>query len=141
MTSLDSNKNDTLAHVNPHLKIVSGIIKICSTTLNIKMIQNYHKNEAITPHRKRSRFLMFLEILCILDYIYHQIKKLKSCPRGRRNWAPTVLFVFCALESKFKDIPSKRQNYHCELIFRLDWFPQSWGYMFKSIAIKHAMST
>ena len=44
MTSLDTNKNATLAHVKQHLKIVSGIIKSRSTTLNIKMIRNYQKN-------------------------------------------------------------------------------------------------
>ena len=44
MTSLDINKNVTLAHVKQHLKIVSGIIKSGSTTLNIKMIRNYQKN-------------------------------------------------------------------------------------------------
>ena len=42
--SLDTNKNATLAHVKQHLKIVSGIIKSRSTTLNIKMIRNYQKN-------------------------------------------------------------------------------------------------
>ena len=44
LTSLDINKNLTLAHVKQHLKIVSGTIKSRSTTLNIKMIQNYQKN-------------------------------------------------------------------------------------------------
>ena len=39
VTSLDINKNVTLAHVKQHLKIVSGIIKSRSTTLNIKMIK------------------------------------------------------------------------------------------------------
>ena len=37
-------QNVTLAHVNQHLKIISGIIKSRSTTLNIKMIWNYQKN-------------------------------------------------------------------------------------------------
>ena len=44
MTSLDINKNVTLAHVKQHLKIVSGIIKSRSTTLNIKTTRNYKKN-------------------------------------------------------------------------------------------------
>ena len=44
VTSLDTNKNATLAHVKQHLKIVSGIIKSRSTTLNIKMIGNYQRN-------------------------------------------------------------------------------------------------
>ena len=44
VTSLDTNKNATLAHVKQHLKIVSGIIKSRSTTLNIKIIRNYQKN-------------------------------------------------------------------------------------------------
>ena len=44
VTSLDTNKNVTLAHVKQHLKIVSGIIKSRSTALNIKMIRNYQKN-------------------------------------------------------------------------------------------------
>ena len=43
VTSLDTNKSATLAHMK-HLKIVSGIIKSRSTTLNIKMIRNYQKN-------------------------------------------------------------------------------------------------
>ena len=34
----------SLAHVKQHLKIVSGIIKSLSTTINIKMMQNYQKN-------------------------------------------------------------------------------------------------
>ena len=33
-----------VCHVKQHLKIVSGIIISCSTTLNIKMIRNYQKN-------------------------------------------------------------------------------------------------
>ena len=37
-------QNVTIAHVKQHLKIVSGIIKSRSTTLNIKMIRNYRKN-------------------------------------------------------------------------------------------------
>ena len=44
VTSLDINKNVTLAHVKQHLKILSEIIKSRSTTLNIKMILNYQKN-------------------------------------------------------------------------------------------------
>ena len=32
-----------------------------------------------------------------------------------------------------QSIPSKRQNHHCEWIFRLVWLP-SWRYMFKSMA-------
>ena len=38
------NKNVTLSHVKQHSKIISGIIKSRSTTLNIKMIRNYQKN-------------------------------------------------------------------------------------------------
>ena len=44
VTSLDINKKVTLAHVKQHLKIVSGIIKSRSTTVNKKMIWNYQKN-------------------------------------------------------------------------------------------------
>ena len=44
LTSLDINKNVTLAHVKQHLNIVSGIIKSRFTTLNIKMTRNYQKN-------------------------------------------------------------------------------------------------
>ena len=44
VTSLDINKNVTLAHVKKHLKIVSGIIKSHSTTLNTKTTLNYQKN-------------------------------------------------------------------------------------------------
>ena len=44
VTSLDVNKNVTLAHVKQHLKIVSEIIKSRSTTLYIKMIRNYQNN-------------------------------------------------------------------------------------------------
>ena len=43
-TSLEINKNVTLAHVRQHLKIVSKIIKSLSTTLNIKMTRNNQKN-------------------------------------------------------------------------------------------------
>ena len=56
VTSLDINKNVTLAHVKRHLKIVSGIIKSCSTTLNIKMIRNYQKkfgkSKSAVEHKK-----------------------------------------------------------------------------------------
>ena len=44
VTSLDINKNVSLAHTEQHLKVISGIIKIRLTTLNIKMIRNYQKN-------------------------------------------------------------------------------------------------
>ena len=44
VTSLDINKNVTLANVKQHLKIVSEIIKSLSTKLNIKMIGKYQKN-------------------------------------------------------------------------------------------------
>ena len=44
VTSLDTNKKVTLAHAKQHLKIVLGIIKSPSTTLNIKMIRNCQKN-------------------------------------------------------------------------------------------------
>ena len=44
MTSLDINKNVSLPHMEQHLKVISGIIKIRLTTLNIKMIRNYQKN-------------------------------------------------------------------------------------------------
>ena len=44
VTSLDINNNVTLAHVKQHLKIVLGIIKSRSTTLNIKTTRNYQKN-------------------------------------------------------------------------------------------------
>ena len=40
----DSSGYVTLAHVKQHLKIVWGIIKIRSTTLNMKMIWDYQKN-------------------------------------------------------------------------------------------------
>ena len=44
MTSLDINKNATLANMKQHLKIVSEIIKSRSTMLSIKMKRNYQKN-------------------------------------------------------------------------------------------------
>ena len=44
VTLLGINKNVTLAHVKQHLKIVLGIIKSRSTTLNIKMTWNYQNN-------------------------------------------------------------------------------------------------
>ena len=44
MTLLDININVTLAQVKQHLKIILGIIKSCSTTLNKKNIQNHQKN-------------------------------------------------------------------------------------------------
>ena len=43
VTSLDIDKNVTLAHVQQHLEIVLEIIESCSTTLNIEMIWNYQK--------------------------------------------------------------------------------------------------
>ena len=58
----------------------------------------------------------------------------KSCLTGSKKWALMVLFLFCVLESKFKNIPSKRQNNHCEWIFRLVWFPQNWQFMSESMA-------
>ena len=42
--SLDINKNVTLAHANQYLKIVLRIKRTRSTTLNIKIIQNYQNN-------------------------------------------------------------------------------------------------
>ena len=36
MVSLDINKNVALTYVKKHLKIVSGTIKSCSTTLTMK---------------------------------------------------------------------------------------------------------
>ena len=44
MTSLDINKNATLAHEKQHLKIVSETTKSRSTMLSIKMTRNYQKN-------------------------------------------------------------------------------------------------
>ena len=44
VTSLDIDKYATLAHMKQNLKIVSGIVKSRSTTLNIKMMRNYLKN-------------------------------------------------------------------------------------------------
>ena len=44
VTLLDINNKVTLAHVKEHLKVVLGIIKSHSTTLNIKMIENYQNN-------------------------------------------------------------------------------------------------
>ena len=56
MTSLDLNKNVTLAYVKENLRIVLGIIKSRSTTLNIKMIRNYQNNfgksESAIEHQK-----------------------------------------------------------------------------------------
>ena len=56
VTSLDINKNVTLANVKQHLKIVSGIIKSPSTTLNIKATQNYQKifgkSKSAVEHQK-----------------------------------------------------------------------------------------
>ena len=37
-------QNFTLTHLKQHLKIVSGIIRSCSTTLNPKMMRNYQNN-------------------------------------------------------------------------------------------------
>ena len=69
--SLDINKNVTLAHVKQHLKIVLGIIKGRSTTLNIKMTRNYQKNfgksknamEHQKLHGKLSQFVTLKVIL------------------------------------------------------------------------------
>ena len=65
-TSLDINKNVTLAHVKQHLKIVSGIIKSRSTTLNTKATRNYQNNfgklksavEYQKSHRRLSEYLV-----------------------------------------------------------------------------------
>ena len=56
LTSLDINKNVTLAYVKQHLKIVLEIIKSRSTTLNIKMTRNYQnffgKSKNTMDHQK-----------------------------------------------------------------------------------------
>ena len=56
VASLDLNKNVTLTHVKQHLKIVSGIIKSHSTTLNIKATRNYQKifgkSKSAVEHQK-----------------------------------------------------------------------------------------
>ena len=70
---------------------------------------------------------------CIIDYMYHQITCDTTGKVAReKTWVLTVLFVFCFL-SEFKDIPSECQYDHCEWIFRLVWFPQSWRYIINSI--------
>ena len=66
-TSLDINKNVTLAHVKQHLKIVSGIIKSLSTTLNIKMIRNYQKNFEKSKAQWNTKNYMENYILCLND--------------------------------------------------------------------------
>ena len=46
-----------------------------------------------------------------------------------------VLFAFCVLNSKFKNIPSKSHRDNCDWIFQLVWFPQSLRDMFKPMTI------
>ena len=46
-----------------------------------------------------------------------------------------VLFAFCVLNSKFKNIPSKSHRDNCDWIFQLVWFTQSWRDMFKPMTI------
>ena len=43
-------------------------------------------------------FEVFVEFLLYLPSHY-MWRNWKSCPRGRRNWALTVLFVFCVLNA------------------------------------------
>ena len=67
VTSLDINKNVALAHVKQHLKIVSGIIKSRSTTLNIKMTRNYQKNfgkskSAVEHHKLHGKLSQYVPL-------------------------------------------------------------------------------
>ena len=69
VTSLDINKIVALAYVKQHLKIVSGIIKSCSATLNMKMIRSYEKNfgksKSATEHQKLHGKLLEYVVLTI----------------------------------------------------------------------------
>ena len=68
-TSLDINKNVTLAHVKQHVKIVSGIIKSRSTTLNIKTTRiyqnNFRKLKSAVEHQKSDGRLSEYAVLTI----------------------------------------------------------------------------
>ena len=75
----------TLAHVKQHLKIVSGVIKSRSTTLNTKMIRNYQKNfgksksemEHQKLHGKLSEYAVFtIQTVSAAFYAYMRIMKL-----------------------------------------------------------------
>ena len=59
------------------------------------------------------KFVFFVVFFAIFT-INCMPRNWRICPRGRRNLYLTVLFVFCVLEGKFKDIPSKLQKDHCE---------------------------
>ena len=61
------------------------------------------------------------------------MKQLETFPERQGKLGLDGAIRFCVLENKFKNIPSKRQNDHCEWIFLLVWFPESWSYMFKSM--------
>ena len=69
VTSLDINKNVTLAHVKQHVKIVSGIIKSRSTTLNIKTTRIYQNNfgklKSAVEHQKSDGRLSEYAVLTI----------------------------------------------------------------------------
>ena len=55
--SLDIKKCET--HVKQYLKIISENIKICSTTLNIKMIGNYQKFPCNTKNYMKNYHIFF----------------------------------------------------------------------------------
>ena len=69
VTSLDINKNVTLAHVKQLLKIVSETIKSRSTTLNIQTTRNYQKNfgesKSAVEHQKSHERLSEYVVLTI----------------------------------------------------------------------------
>ena len=91
VTSLDVNKNVTLAHVKQHLKIVSEIIKSCSTTLYIKMIRNYQKNleksKSAVEHQKlygklSEYAVLIIETVSTAFYVKYEIR---DCNIQRRQ--------------------------------------------------------
>ena len=85
VTLLDINNKVTLAHVKEHLKVILGIIKSCSTTLNIKMIENYQNNfgkskstmEQQKLHRKISEYVVLtIQTVSATPYIKMRSTKL-----------------------------------------------------------------
>ena len=84
---LDTNKNVTLDHVKQHLKIISEIIKSRSTTLNIKMMQNYQKNMGKSrSSMKHQKLHGKLALPFILKWKIQNCNMQKRQPFKQKNW-------------------------------------------------------
>ena len=73
-TSVDINKNVTLARIKQHLKIVSGIIERCSTALNIKLIRNYQTNFGKSKSAMEHQYLQGK----LSEYVARTIQKVNA---------------------------------------------------------------